>query len=238
MLFADEAFHAGDKVAESILKGLITEQTLMYESKGKNPVMGRNCIHIVMASNMDWVVPAGMDNERRFAVFELEDNNRSTQEWNQLYDELNNGGREAMLYELLHRDISAFDPLHVPQTQALAEQKMHGMDSTARWLLEMAENEWHFETDGGGFEEFQPDVFEDAYLVEFVFDSYLYYCKKRNVRIECPSAESFGKSLRKYMPEGFPEHVRRMKNGRRRWYYTWPDAKETVEHIEKMLGKK
>ncbi len=134
VLFADEAFYAGDKDGESKLKGLITEPALMYESKGKNPVMGRNCLHIIMASNLDWVVPAGMDNERRFAVFELEDNNRNTQEWNKLYDELNNGGREAMLYDLMNRDISNFDPMRVPQTEALAAQKEHGMDSGCRWL--------------------------------------------------------------------------------------------------------
>ena len=34
VLFADEAFFAGDRSHESVLKGLITEETLLIEPKG------------------------------------------------------------------------------------------------------------------------------------------------------------------------------------------------------------
>lgn len=71
LLFADEAFWAGDKSGESKLKALVTEPTVAYEGKGRDAVMGKNLIHIIMASNSDWVVPAGLDGERRFAVFEV-----------------------------------------------------------------------------------------------------------------------------------------------------------------------
>jgi hypothetical protein len=42
-LFADEAFFAGDKQHESVLKGLITEETVVIEAQ--------NMLHIWMASN-------------------------------------------------------------------------------------------------------------------------------------------------------------------------------------------
>jgi hypothetical protein len=68
-LYADEAFYAGDRQHESTLKALITEPTLMVEPKGLNPYQVRNCIHLYMTSNSDWVVPAGAM-ARRFLVLD------------------------------------------------------------------------------------------------------------------------------------------------------------------------
>src|SRR5262249_10144853 len=51
LLFADEAFFAGDKAAEGTLKSLITEELLTIEPKGQNVILSRNHLHIVMASN-------------------------------------------------------------------------------------------------------------------------------------------------------------------------------------------
>ena len=57
-LFADEAFWAGDKKGESVLKGLITEPVLTIEQKGIDAVQWPNRLKIAMAANADWVVPA------------------------------------------------------------------------------------------------------------------------------------------------------------------------------------
>jgi len=67
-LFADEAFWAGDKKGESVLKGLITEPCLVIEQKGIDAVQWPNRLKIAMAANADWVVPASAG-ERRYAVF-------------------------------------------------------------------------------------------------------------------------------------------------------------------------
>jgi hypothetical protein len=71
-LFADEAFWAGDKKGESVLKGLVTEKTLAIEQKGIDVVSCPNRLHVFMAANAEWAVPASHD-ERRFAVFEVSD---------------------------------------------------------------------------------------------------------------------------------------------------------------------
>nr|WVL52638.1 DUF5906 domain-containing protein [Xanthomonas nasturtii] len=92
-LFADEAFWAGDKSGEAKLKALVTEPTVAYEGKGRDAVMGKNLIHIVMASNSDWVVPAGLDGERRFAVFEVNDSRKDDHAFfDALNRQLNDGG--------------------------------------------------------------------------------------------------------------------------------------------------
>jgi hypothetical protein len=69
-LFADEAFWAGDKKGESVLKGLITERTLVIEQKGIDAVQWPNRLKVMMAANAAWVVPASY-HERRFAVFDV-----------------------------------------------------------------------------------------------------------------------------------------------------------------------
>lgn len=124
LMFADEAIVPGDKAAESVLKGLITEPELTIEGKGVNVVQARNRLHVVMASNDEWVVPAGMD-ERRFAVFDVAEDRRGDQLYfAALADELGRGGREAMLHDLLATDLNGWHPRRdVPQTAALRQQK-------------------------------------------------------------------------------------------------------------------
>ncbi len=146
-LFADEAFWAGDKAGESRLKQLVTEPTLAYEGKGRDTVSGKNLIHIIIASNADWVVPAGLDRERRFAVFtanaKLVDDMAFFKALNaQMYgldsdgepEDSNPNGLSAMLYDLLKRDITDWAPRdNIPATDALLEQKLNSMDDVEAW---------------------------------------------------------------------------------------------------------
>ena len=124
LLFADEAVAPGDKAAESVLKGLITEPELTIEGKGVNTTQARNQLHIIMASNEDWVVPAGID-ERRFAVFEVSDVRAGDHDYfAAIENELQSGGLEAMLYDLLSLDLGSWHPRRdVPQTAGLRRQK-------------------------------------------------------------------------------------------------------------------
>jgi hypothetical protein len=71
-VFADEAFFAGDKQHEGVLKALVTEPFITIEAKYENAVTITNMTHILMASNADWVVPATAD-ERRFCVMDVSD---------------------------------------------------------------------------------------------------------------------------------------------------------------------
>jgi hypothetical protein len=66
-LFVDEAYAVSDKSAEGQLKALISEPTISIEAKGRDVITAPNHLHGMMASNADWVVPAG-EIERRFVV--------------------------------------------------------------------------------------------------------------------------------------------------------------------------
>lgn len=134
-LFADEAMWAGDKKAEGELKRLITEDTLAIEAKGKDVIHTRNMLHCMMASNEDWVAPAGLEDERRFAVFEVNSKFQGNHGFfQQLNDQLNDGGLQALLWDLKTRDISKFHPRRgIPKTGALAKQKLASMDYLDQW---------------------------------------------------------------------------------------------------------
>jgi hypothetical protein len=51
----------GRGTGESVLKGLITERTIVIEQKGIDPVQWPNRLKLMMAANAEWVVPASFD---------------------------------------------------------------------------------------------------------------------------------------------------------------------------------
>ena len=133
LLYADEAFWAGDKQGESTLKALITEATLTIEQKGVDAVQWHNRIHLIMTANAEWVVPASHD-ERRYAVFNVSEKYMGDEKYfADLYHELNSGGLEAMLHDLKQVRLGKWHPRQIVKTQALAEQKMQSMSPLHEW---------------------------------------------------------------------------------------------------------
>ena len=133
-VFADEAFYAGDKSHAGVLRGMITEPDINIELKGKDVFSVRNYIRLVIASNERWVVPAGMD-ERRFAVLDVGEEDKQNRDFfGDMLNQMDNGGREALMYELLERDITNMS-MKIPQTAALAEQKVITASPIEQWFL-------------------------------------------------------------------------------------------------------
>jgi Family of unknown function (DUF5906) len=138
-LFADEALWPGDKSAEGALKRLITEPTLIIEPKGVDPYEIANCVHLMLASNKEWIVPASIY-ARRFAVNEVSDKYVGDRDyWEALRHQINNGGTEAFFNAMLERDISDFDVFDIPQTKALTAQKIHSLEPLDDWWQDLLE---------------------------------------------------------------------------------------------------
>jgi hypothetical protein len=137
-LFADEAFWPGDKSAEGVLKQLVTEPVISYEGKGVDIAPGRNLVHLMMASNEGWVIPATVD-ERRFAIFDVtreRQNDRAFFE--RLWAQLDDGGLAAMAHDLMSLDLDGWHPSQdVPRTEALADQKIMGLPAALKWWHEL-----------------------------------------------------------------------------------------------------
>jgi len=139
-LFADEAFWPGNKEAEGALKQLVTEPIISFEAKGRDIVSGRNLIHLMLASNEQWIVPAGLD-ARRFAVFDVSDKRKGDFEFfDRLNAELNGGGLEAMVHDLMALELGDWHPSrNLPKTRALADQKLKTLSAVMKWWFQLLE---------------------------------------------------------------------------------------------------
>ncbi len=133
LLFADEAFWAGDKQGESVLKGMLTESTLMIEQKGVDAVAWKNRLHVIMAANAEWVVPASHD-ERRYMVIDVSRSRIGDFAYfKALHAEINAGGLAAMLHDLQRVDLKDWHPRSVIYTEALHRQKERSLDPVHEW---------------------------------------------------------------------------------------------------------
>ena len=136
VIFADEAFWAGDKASLGALKVMITEPTLRIERKGVDAITEPNFIHLYMASNEEWHTPAGF-HERRFFVLKVSDAKRQDHDYfSKIVEEMENGGREALLAFLLARPITPERRKQLreaPKTEELGKQVERSMSPEMRW---------------------------------------------------------------------------------------------------------
>lgn len=140
LMFVDEGYWAGNKQAEGSLKRLITEPTLFIEPKGKDPFPVPNRLHVMIASNNEWIVPAGWG-ARRFFVLEIGNKRLGDKPFFQrLVKELNDGGTAAFLHDMLEMDISSFRVSDVVQTPWLIQQKKLTMPKHEEWWLRKLES--------------------------------------------------------------------------------------------------
>ncbi|MBT4016457.1 MAG: hypothetical protein HOE62_00805, partial [Alphaproteobacteria bacterium] len=136
---AEEAIWGGDKKAEGILKDTITGETTNIEKKGIDVITVRNFARLGITSNNNWVVPAGPE-ERRFFVLDVSDTHIQDKTYFMaLYDQMENGGYEALLHYLENYDYSDIDLRAIPYTSALLEQKIYSLGPVAKFWYEALE---------------------------------------------------------------------------------------------------
>ena len=151
VVFGDEAFFAGDKKHEGVLKMLITENQLFVEPKGVDAMAVPNFTHIIMASNSEWVVPAGAD-ERRFLVLDVSDHRMKDVEYfKNLGDQMDKGGYGHLLHFLKNYDLSNFEVRLVPSTEGLVNQKLRSLGPFEQWWFTKLEQGKLLEGVDGGW---------------------------------------------------------------------------------------
>lgn len=142
VVFADEAFFAGDKKHESVLKTLITEETQVNERKHIDAEIVANYVHLILASNENWVVPAG-HHERRFLALDVSEAHLQDHAYfegmNAELEEDSRAGLSNLLYYLQTYDLRSFNVRAVPKTTGLREQKILSLDSLSEWLFRKLE---------------------------------------------------------------------------------------------------
>jgi hypothetical protein len=232
LLFVDEGYWAGDRAGEGVLKGLVTEPTIQIERKGFDSFPAKNCLHIIIASNNDWVVPAGPD-ERRYFVLDVDEARKQDPTYfAPIYAEMDGGGPAAMLHYLLHRDISRFNIRAVPQTEALGEQKLQSLSPTDRW--------WFDKLVAGHFEEgehLSRVIYPWGQVpTAVVHADYVKTLNKSGINRKSTATE-VGKRLTRLLPPSgaAPHKARVMVNGMQEYVYNLPPLADCRAHFEKFM---
>jgi hypothetical protein len=233
VLFADEAFYAGDKQHEGTLKSLVTEPLLTIEAKGIDAETSSNFLHIIMASNEEWVVPANV-HDRRFFILDVGNAHRQDGGYfGAIIEELKAGGYGALLHLLQTRDISKFDVRKYPETEVLQIQKEFSIPGHVRWWKDKLEEGRIF--------------FEDERWPERVETSMFNFDYSTNVKGK-PGVPAYLKwALRTLIPGGVrvvrsqvPTEVRGLdgipKMCEAPRYFLLPTLEECRDHFDKVFG--
>ena len=228
LLQADEAFWAGDKAAEGRLKGLITSGQQMVEGKGIDAEMAPNYVHLLVTSNESWVIPAGKD-ERRFCVIDVGEGCAGNAEYFAEMDrELNDGGRAALLHDLLGFDLLTVNLRQIPRTAALLEQKFNSLDPIEAWWLECLE---------AGTPTRSLSHWPELVSAQALYADYIVSAEQTGVYRRSTQTQ-LGMKLRKLLPA--VERVRRTADlgEGRSWHYQLPPLEVCRKHFEREVGQR
>lgn len=197
LLYVDEAHWPGNKADEGAYKGLITEPFFAIEPKGVDIYFVPNCTHIICTSNNDWVAPAAAT-ARRFAVFRVSPARMGDGEYfRALFRQMDNGGREAMLFDLLAMELGNWHPRNdIPQTDELAEQKLRSLDSELAWFVDLLNSGT---LPGSGY----PNIQVNECPSEWLFDSYVKHAG-RTGKLHKSISTMLGTKLRKWLKDCRP----------------------------------
>ena len=136
LIHANEAFWGGAKKEIGTLKAMITEETCLIEAKGKDRILVKNYKHVIMSSNEDWPVSLDPDDRRFFVTKVSEDHKEDHGYFKKIKDDLEDGGYEALLHDLLTEDLSDFNPRVFPISPKAFDIKLQSATSTHSYVYE------------------------------------------------------------------------------------------------------
>ena len=226
VVFVDEGFLVGDKKSEGLLKSMVTEHVLNIEQKFRDLTTVKNHINLIIASNNENIVPAGVD-ERRFFVMDISEAQKQNKAYfRAIAQQMNNGGREAMLYELLNwrYDLDALRT--IPTTKALFDQKYNSMNSVQKFWYEKLQEGLLLKTHQG---------WEKEVIYPDLYDEYRVFADIINERHKVEST-IFGKELKKLV-KGMCQS-KTNTNDQRYHVKKFPSLNVCRKEFEKYLGMK
>lgn len=143
-VFLDEMTWGGSKEQSGILKKLITEDTVQINKKGIDSITYSNYINCIIASNENWVIPAGVGC-RRWVVLDVDNefagskSNLSKSQKEEL-NQIVNIPLDRIAKFFHDRDISKFDPTELEITDGLRDQQITGLSKLDKWWFEIIES--------------------------------------------------------------------------------------------------
>lgn len=232
LLHMQEGFWAGSKQNEGMLKYLITSTSVMIEPKGVNAFPVPSVLRLFISSNERWVIPATED-EGRFFVLNVSEKRRNDHAYfAALRDEMEGEGPSALLAYLKRYDISRFQVRAVPDTEALAEQKVQGLKNVERWWLDILQRG---QIDGVQVRDDTSWMSDNLAIDKHEFrDTYSRWMRSRRYDGEEVSEIEFGIRMKKICPSMVSKQVRR--GTKRNMVYHVPFLEHCRKEFEIYLG--
>lgn len=229
-VIGEEVVWPGNRAAIGPLKAAITETKVRVNKKFIPAYELDNFARFILFSNEDRAIPAEGNDERRF--FALKAGSEHIQDatyFAALVNEMDHGGAEAMLHDLLHFDFRRVELRNPPKTEALAAQIEANLEGPAKWWLSVL-TDGAFVDDEGNLS-VETDKWEEGKVQvprPVVFDAY--NAAVRTFGMVQADSASIGKFLQKVCPA-----VTTKKNNTDRWY-VFPPLAECREAFEKVAG--
>lgn len=134
LIVLNEAVWEGDVKGHGKLKSITTEPFLEISEKYKNSITVKNTLHIVIMTNHEAVAPMG-PGDRRIVTFDVNNKHSCNRAYfGKLRKEINSGGIESFVYDMINRDITDFNISKLPNDTHSEAAINSIMNSAAPWL--------------------------------------------------------------------------------------------------------
>lgn len=156
--FLDEMVWGGDKEKAGTLKKLATEKVNYINEKFAPVVRVKNLANIIMASNEDWVVPAGAT-EQRWLVENVSDELAicGKQKKAKIIKEILSINIKELAKFFYERNLDGWSHRETINTQGLRDQKIQSLSVLRKWWLDCISEGFLCETgivDDDGFDQY------------------------------------------------------------------------------------
>lgn len=197
LIHANEATWGGNRGESGKLKAMITDATIPIEMKGIDILHIDNYMRLVVSSNNAWPVPVEAD-DRRFLLLDVAPVfKQNTAFFAALHAQMDAGGREALMYDLMTANLSGFSPRNKPASPFGADVKLRSADTPTRWLFECLNVNTFLDTYGAQTM-FAPVAGVGTFSKDQLFIGYQQWCKASQERY--PMGQSlFFKRLRELL---------------------------------------
>lgn len=236
LFILEEAFWGGNKAAESVLKDVVTRETVTIEQKFREAFRTENYMRVVIIGNEEWQVPAALKDERRWAVFQAEmrfmpfstpgDKMKAALWFERLVKLMENGGYRYLLTYLQQFDRGDTSVHAAPVTDGLVEQIEHALPPLHQWWLACLRDGYLVEGDAGG--SWPRDVEKSQFR-----DAFFRYCDKQRIDSRRPTAAVIGRELHAVCPSVLLDK----KNTNNAWIYRLPCLPVAREEWARVVGR-
>jgi hypothetical protein len=138
LCFIDEMVWGGDKSKAGCLKKLVTESEFTLKQKYMPDLIMDNSINLIMASNEEWVIPAGTT-DTRWLVLEVSDELAQMTDKTAkktIIDDIINIDRKKLAKFFYERDLSQFNDRETIKTNGLRYQQIQSLSKLNKWWLD------------------------------------------------------------------------------------------------------